>query len=90
MHRVVLVFVLAACACLVAACGGGLQDKARKAVGDPHATVVSTQTVRGLSGVRLAIVVMKPSTSTGLGCGVAQVSELVSQTLGVLAGAMPT
>lgn len=69
MHRVVGVFVLGTCACLVAGCGGSsLQSKARKAVGDPHATVVSTSTVEGLSGTRLAIVVMKPGGSQGLGC----------------------
>lgn len=67
---------------LVAGCGGSaLQAKAQKVVGDPHATVVSTETVQGLNGQPLTVVVMKPSGSTGLGCAQAQVSELVSQTV---------
>ncbi|MGH3053860.1 MAG: hypothetical protein ACRDL7_02660, partial [Gaiellaceae bacterium] len=48
--------------------GSALQAKARKVVGDPHATVVSTQTVEALSGARLAVVVMQPGGSQGLGC----------------------
>ncbi len=76
MHRVGGVFVLATCACLVAGCGGSaLQAKARKVVGDPHATVVSTQTVQALSGARLTVVVLKPSGSTGLGCAEADASQ---------------
>jgi hypothetical protein len=70
IQRVVGLVTLAGCACLVAGCGGSaFQAKARKVVADPHATVVSTQTVQGLSGARLAIVVMKPGGSQGLGCG---------------------
>jgi hypothetical protein len=69
MQRVTGFLVLAVCACLVAGCGGSaLQAKARKVVGDPHATVVGTQTVDPLGGGRLAIVVMKPGGSQGLGC----------------------
>jgi len=69
MQRVVGLFALVVCACLVAGCGGSvLQAKARKVVADPHATVVSTQTVHALSGARLAVVVMKPGGSQGLGC----------------------
>jgi hypothetical protein len=69
MQRVVASFVFVVCAGLVAGCGGsGLQAKARKVVDDPHAMVVSTETVRALSGDRLAIVVMKPGGSQGLGC----------------------
>lgn len=61
--------MLVVCACLVAGCGGSaLQAKARKVVGDPHATVVSIQTVQALSGARLAVVVLKPGGSQGLGC----------------------
>jgi hypothetical protein len=70
MQRVFGLLVFVVCAGLVAGCGGSaLQAKARKAVGDPHATVVSTQTVEALGGQRLAIVVMKPGGSQGLGCG---------------------
>ncbi len=69
MQRVVGLFALVGCACLVAGCGGSALDaKARKIVGDPHATVISTQTVDPLGGRRLAIVVMKPGGSQGLGC----------------------
>jgi hypothetical protein len=69
MKRVVSVFLLVVCACLVAGCGGsGFEAKARKVAGDPHATVVSTQTVEALSGARLAVVVVKPGGSQGLGC----------------------
>jgi hypothetical protein len=69
MQRVSSLFVLSVCACLVAGCGGSaLQAKARKVVGDPHATVVSTETVDPLGGGRLTIVVMKPGGSQGLGC----------------------
>ena len=69
MQRVLGLFVLIVCAGLVAGCGGSaLQAKARKVVADPHATVVSTQTVQALSGAHLAVVVMKPSGSQGLGC----------------------
>jgi hypothetical protein len=69
MQRVVGILVLVVCACLVAGCGGSaLQAKARKVIGDPHATVISTQTVQALNGARLAVVVMKPGGSQGLGC----------------------
>lgn len=69
MKGFVSVLPLVVCGCLVAGCGGsGLQTKARKVVGDPHATVVSTQTVQALSGDPLAVVVMKPGGSQGLGC----------------------
>jgi hypothetical protein len=69
MQRVVGVFVFVLCTCLTAGCGGSsLQAKARKIVGDPHATVVSTETVQALNGEPLTVVVMKPSGSTGLGC----------------------
>jgi hypothetical protein len=70
MQRVVGLIALIICACLLAGCGGSsLQAKARKVVGDPHATVVSTETVDPLGGGRLAVVVMKPGGSQGLGCG---------------------
>jgi hypothetical protein len=70
MQRVAGLVVFVACACLVAGCGGSaLREKARKVVRDPHATVVSTQTVQALSGARLAVVVLKPGGSQGLGCG---------------------
>jgi hypothetical protein len=70
MQRAVVLLVLVVSACLGAGCGGSaLQAKARKVVGDPHATVVSTQTVEALSGARLAVVVMKPGGAQGLGCG---------------------
>src|SRR5260370_34750693 len=69
MQRVLAFLALLVWACLVAGCGGSaLQAKARKVVGDPHATVVSTETVDPLGGGRLAIVVMKPGGSQGLGC----------------------
>jgi hypothetical protein len=68
MQRVVGVLGLLLCACVVAGCGNALQAKARKVVGDPHATVVSTQTVRDLRGDPLTVVVMKPGGSQGLGC----------------------
>jgi len=69
MQRVVGLFALSGCACLVSGCGGSsLEAKARKVVADPHATVVSTQTVKPLSGAPLSIVVMKPGGSQGLGC----------------------
>jgi hypothetical protein len=69
MQRVLGMLVLVVCACLVAGCGGsGLQAKARKVVGDPHATVVSTETVQALNGDPVTVVVMKPSGTTGLGC----------------------
>lgn len=69
MHRVLGLLGLIACACLVAGCGGSsLQAKARKVVGDPRATVISTQTVEPLNGERLAVVVLKPGGSQGLGC----------------------
>jgi hypothetical protein len=69
MKRVVGLLTLGGCACLVAGCGGSaFQAKARKVVGDPHATVIGTQTVQTLGGARLAVVVMKPSGSQGLGC----------------------
>ena len=72
MRSVVGLFLLVA-ACLVAGCGGSaLQAKARKVVGDPQATVVSTETVDPLGGGRLAVVVMKPGGSQGLGCVIAQ------------------
>ena len=61
--------MLLVCACLVAGCGGSsLQAKAREVVGDPHATVVRTETVNPLGGGRLTVLVLKPSGSTGLGC----------------------
>ena len=70
MQRVVGPLVLVVGACLLAGCGGSaLQAKARKVVGDPHATVISTQAVQALSGARLAVVVLKPGGSQGLGCG---------------------
>lgn len=69
MQRLVGLLVLVACGCVIAGCGGsGLQAKAREVVGDPHAAVVSTSTVQALSGARLAVVVMKPGGSQGLGC----------------------
>lgn len=69
MQRLVGLSVLVVCACLVAGCGGSsLEAKARKVVADPHATVVSTETVDPLGGGRLAIVVLKPGGSQGLGC----------------------
>ena len=69
MQRVIGLFALVVCACLVAGCGGAsLQDKARKVVGDPHATVVSTERVQGLNGDPVTVVVMRPGGSTGLGC----------------------
>ena len=46
MQRVLALMTLVVWACLVAGCGGSaLQAKARKVVGDPHATVVSTETI---------------------------------------------
>jgi hypothetical protein len=78
MQRVVGLFALVVCACLAAGCGGSaLQAKARKVVGDPHATVVSTETVDPLGGGRLSIVVMRPGGSQGLGCAVA-LAQLVA------------
>ena len=72
MKRTVALVVLVFCAGLIAGCGGSSLDaKARKVVSDPHATVVSTQTVDPLGGGRLAIVVLKPGGSQGLGCGIA-------------------
>jgi hypothetical protein len=69
MQRVVGLLPVLVCACLVAGCGGSaLQTKARKVVGDPHATVVSSQTVDPLDGGLLTLVVMKPGGSQGLGC----------------------
>jgi hypothetical protein len=69
MRRVVGSFVLVVCVCLIAGCGGSsLEAKARKVVGDPHARVVSTETVDPLGGGRLTVVVMKPGGSQGLGC----------------------
>jgi hypothetical protein len=69
MQRVLGLPVLVVCASLSAGCGGSaLQAKARKVVGDPHATVVSTQTVEALNGARLAVVVMRPGGAQGLGC----------------------
>jgi hypothetical protein len=80
MQRLVALLMLVCCACLVAGCGGSaLQTKARKVVGDPHATVVSTETVRGLNGQPVTVVVLKPSGSTGLGC--IEASGSVSQTV---------
>jgi hypothetical protein len=70
MQRGVGPLVLVVCACLVAGCGGSsVAAKARKVVGDPHAAVVSTQTVQELNGAQLAVVVLKPGGSQGLGCG---------------------
>jgi|SRR5579884_511324 len=74
MQRSVGLFALTVCACLVAGCGSALQAKARKVVGDPHATVVSTQTVDPLGGGPLTVVVMKPGGTQGLGCIEALVS----------------
>jgi hypothetical protein len=69
MRRVIGLLALIVCACGVAGCGGSaFQEKARKVVGDPRATVVSTETVRTLGGARLAVVVMEPGGSKGLGC----------------------
>jgi hypothetical protein len=68
MQRVFGLFAVIVCACLVAGCGSALQAKARKVVGDPHAVAVSTETVDPLGGGRLAVVVMKPGGSQGLGC----------------------
>lgn len=69
MQRVFGLFAVIVCACLVAGCGGSaLQAKARKVVGDPHATIVSIETVDPLGGGRLAVVVLKPGGSQGLGC----------------------
>lgn len=70
-----LVFAsLLICAGIAAGCGGSsLQAKARKVVGDPHATVVSTEKVRALNGQPVTVVVLKPSGSIGLGCGYAGV-----------------
>lgn len=69
MQRAIGLSALVVCAFVLAACGGSsLQAKARKVVGDPHATVVGTETVRGLNGAPVTVVVMKPSGSTGLGC----------------------
>jgi hypothetical protein len=59
--------------------GSSLQAKARKVVGDPHATVVSTKTVRALNGEPVTVVVIKPSGSTGLGC--IEASGTVSQSV---------
>ena len=82
MKRAVGLLTLVGCACLVAGCGGSaFQAKARKVVGDPHATVVSTQTVQPLGGARLVVVVMKPGGSTGLGCATAFAAGPVSQTV---------
>jgi hypothetical protein len=72
MQRVVVVLVVAVCVCLAPGCGSALQAKARKVVGDPRATVVSTQKVRALNGAHLTVVVMKPGGSQGLGCLIAQ------------------
>jgi hypothetical protein len=72
MQRVAALSGLIVCACLVAGCGGSaLQEKARKVVGDPQATVVSTQTVDPLGGGRVLVVVMRPGGSQGLGCAIA-------------------
>jgi hypothetical protein len=82
MQRVVGVSALAFGACLLAGCGGtSLQAKADKVVGDPHAMIVSTETVRTLSGARLTVVVLKPSGSTGLGCIEAVGAGPVGQTV---------
>lgn len=91
MQRVVGPLMLLICACLVAACGGSaLQAKARKVVGDPHATVVSTQTVDPLGGGFLTLVVMKPGGSHGLGCVTALGSGSTTHPPAVLTGATPT
>jgi hypothetical protein len=64
MQRVVGLFALIVCACLVAGCGGSsLEAKARKVVADPRATVVSTQTVKPLGGAPLSVVVLRPGAS---------------------------
>jgi hypothetical protein len=70
MQRAVGVLALVLCGCLAAGCGGSaLEAKARKVVADHRATLVSTQTVQALNGARLAVVVMRPGGSQGLGCG---------------------
>lgn len=82
MQRVIGPTALVVCACLVAGCGGSsLEAKARKVVGDPHATVVSTETVRALDGEPVTLVVMKPSGSTGLGCLDAGINSPSDQTV---------
>ena len=69
MQRAVGVLGLVLCGCLVAGCGGSaLEAKARKVVADPRASLVSTQTVQALNGAHLAVVVMRPGGSQGLGC----------------------
>ena len=69
MQRAVGVLALVCCGCLAAGCGGSALEKARKVVADPRASLVSTQTVQALNGARLAVVVMRPGGSQGLGCG---------------------
>lgn len=81
MQRAIGISALVVCAFLLAGCGSSLEAKARKVVGDPHATVVSTETVRALNGDPVTVVVMKPSGTTGLGCLEAQVGGPVSQTV---------
>lgn len=85
MQRVIGPTALVACACLIAGCGGSsLEAKARKVVGDPHATIVSTEKVRALNGEPVTVVVMKPSGSTGLGClyaGGGSVGQTVTSSL---------
>jgi hypothetical protein len=70
MHRVLGVFVLAACACVVTGCGGGssLQAKARKFLHDPAATVTRAETLRMEDGTRWTITLVKGSRPHRLGC----------------------
>ena len=69
MQRVVGLLTLAgAPAWSPVAAGPRFRRKRGRSSADPHATVVSTQTVQALSGARLAVVVMKPGGSQGLGC----------------------
>jgi hypothetical protein len=82
MQRAIGLSALLISAFLLAGCGGSsVEAKARKVVGDPHATVVSTETVRALNGDPLTIVVMKPSGTTGLGCIGADGGGSVGQTV---------
>jgi len=87
MQRVAALSGLIMCACLVAGCGGSaLQAKARKVVGDPQATVVSTQTVDPLGGGRVVIVVVRPGGSQGLGCAIAASYLLVGSSDSLASG----
>lgn len=87
MQRVAALPGLIMCACLVAGCGGSaLEAKARKVVGDPQATVVSTQTVDPLGGGRVVVVVMRPGGSQGLGCAIAASYRLVGSSDSLASG----